>query len=83
MAHITSSEIINNIGESVFIEQLGFTKRNLRHIRREGVFPGYWYASVKALCEKHGVYCSMTAFAWKEPEKKRGNAGKDIQGASQ
>lgn len=83
MTHITSSEIISKLGEDLLIRELGFTERNLRHIRRQGKFPGGWYSPLKVLCEGHGIYCPLSAFIWKGPDKKHGNAASDNQGRAE
>ena len=83
MTQITSSEIIDKLGENRLIDELGFTARNLRHIRRQGKFPGAWYFPLKVLSESHGVHCPMSAFIWKGVDKKHGNAGADIQEEAQ
>lgn len=80
MTHITSSEIISKLGEDLLIREIGFTERNLRHIRRQGKFPGGWYFPLKVLCEGHGIYCPLSAFIWKGPDKKHGDATSGIQG---
>lgn len=80
MTDITSSKIIDDLGENRLIDELGFTERNLRHIRRQGKFPGAWYSPLKSLCDIHGVYCPLSAFVWKTPDKKHGNAKVEIQG---
>jgi hypothetical protein len=79
MTDITSTQIIENLGEKRLISELGFTERNLRHIRRQGKFPGSWYYPLKNLCDAHGVYCPVTAFVWKGHDKNHGNPSPRVQ----
>lgn len=80
MSSYDASHIIANLGAGVIASELGFTERNLRHARTTGKFAGGWYSEIKALCERHGVFCPMSAFSWKVADKKNGNAHGKIQG---
>lgn len=80
MTDYNASHIIKRLGDDILIEKLGFTQRNLRHVKSTGKFSGNWYASVKSLCDAHGIYCPLSAFKWFAHDKKHGNAATDVQG---
>ena len=80
MSSKPASKIIEQLGDDVFIAELGFTKRNLRHVRTTGRFAAGRYRDVKAICDAHGVQCPLSAFNWKEPDNKIGNGVGKFQG---
>lgn len=77
---ITAAQIIDALG-SQEIEQLGFSERNIRHVRWTGVFPGMWYGPISEACERIGMECPKSAFKWKSSvvDKKLGHAGEQVQ----
>lgn len=83
MAEQNASEIIDSLGESFFLERLGMTERNLRHIRQTGKFASGYYAHIRAQCEESGVRCHISAFNWKQVANKLGDASNAFQEVNQ
>lgn len=75
MQHIEAPQIIDALGEEYFTNALGFTQRNLRHVRATGKFASQWYAEISKACLDQGVPCPLSAFNMKVVDKQIGNAG--------
>ena len=79
MQHLSAPQIIEAIGEDYFTKNLGFTQRNLRHIRATGKFASQWYGEISKKCLEHGVPCPLSAFNMKVIDNKIGNGPSQFQ----
>lgn len=75
----SAPDIIKAIGEDYFTDVLGFTQRNLRHVRATGTFASQWYAEISSACIEHGVGCPLSAFNMKVVDKQLGNEFAQLQ----
>ena len=79
MQHLSAPQLIEAIGEDYFTNDLGFTQRNLRHIRATGKFASQWYGEISKKCFEHGVPCPLSAFNMKVIDKEIGNGSDAFQ----
>ena len=77
-----AAKLIDEIGHDVLCSQLGFTERNLRHVRSTGQFAAQWYPPVKELAEVRGVDCPLSAFSFKSLPQNVGTKVNDCKGAA-
>ncbi|MEL7299347.1 MAG: hypothetical protein AAFM92_03095 [Pseudomonadota bacterium] len=58
-------QLIDALGKDFFVEVLGITDRNFRHIRQSRKIPAMYFAAVLMECSRRGVKCSPHAFTGK------------------
>lgn len=58
-------KIVSQIGDDQLMERLGVTEFAVRHAKRDGRFPGFWYDTLDKMCVERGIPCPRDLFNWK------------------
>lgn len=70
--------LLRTLGEGFFLEELGFSERNLRHAKSVGKISAQYFDAVEKACLDKGLECPRDAFAWKDIAKNSGD-GQPVQ----
>ena len=68
--------LIEQLGESFFLDTLEWTPRALRHAKSVGEISALWFGPIEEECETQGIYCPRSAFSFKTVARNIGNQGK-------
>lgn len=67
MTELTAIQILDMLGRDAIAESVGVGKPAVNKAAQRNIIPALWYARVRAMCEKVGVTCPLSAFSWKNP----------------
>lgn len=67
MNDLTATQILDMLGRDAIADAIGVSKPAVNKAAQKNKIPALWYARIRAMCERVGVTCPLSAFTWKSP----------------